>query len=290
MNDIRPLRESDKEDILEIARHTWDGHDYIPFFFDGWLKDKDSHPVGIEYNGHIIALANLRVIDDGRTGWMEALRVHPNHRGKGLATALTQYVVQLAKRIPVERIRYTTHVGNETSLHLAETVNMKRKLNLGVHWQENPTEIFWRSSGQALIEVTAHDTYQDLLSAKLLPFNIIIYDWKALDATPEGLAKVGSIARFWIQKKDNTIASFSLGYTRDAKSGLQWGFTIYAKDTAGFLDHLSHHVNMASETGCSVIFATFETHYLDTLYSLDWVKLDEEEDEEMVMTLLERVL
>ena len=290
MNDIRPLRESDKEDILEIARHTWDGHDYIPFFFDGWLKDKDSHPVGIEYNGHIIALANLRVIDDGRTGWMEALRVHPNHRGKGLATALTQYVVQLAKRIPVERIRYTTHVGNETSLHLAETVNMKRKLNLGVHWQENPTEIFWRSSGQALIEVTAHDTYQDLLSAKLLPFNIIIYDWKALDATPEGLAKIGSIARFWIQKKDNTIASFSLGYTRDAKSGLQWGFTIYAKDTAGFLDHLSHHVNMASETGCSVIFATFETHYLDTLYSLDWVKLDEEEDEEMVMTLLERVL
>lgn len=290
MNDIRLLREADKEDILEIARHTWEGHDYIPYFFDAWLKDKDSHPVGIEYNGHIVALANLRVIDDGRTGWMEALRVHPNHRGKGLATTLTRYVVQLAKKIPVERIRYTTHVGNETSLHLAETVNMKRKFDLGVHWQENPAEISWRSSSQALLEVVAHDVYQDLLDAKLLPFNIIIYDWKALDATPEGLAKVGSVARFWIQKKDSKITSFSLGYTRDAKSGLQWGFTIYSKDVGGFLDHLSHHVNMASETECSVIFATFETHYLDTLYSLDWVKLDEDEDEEMVMTLLERVL
>jgi GNAT superfamily N-acetyltransferase len=290
MNDIRPLRESDKEDILEIARHTWEGHDYIPYFFDAWLKDKDSHPVGIEYNGHIIALANLRVIDNGRTGWMEALRVHPNHRGKGLATILTQHVVRLAKNIPVSRIRYTTAVGNETSLHLAETVGMKRKFNLAVHWQENPTEITWRLSGSPLLEVTAHEVHQDLIDAKLLPFNIIIYDWKALDATSDGLTKVGSIARFWVQRESSKIASFSLGYTRDGLSGAEWGFTIYAKDTAGFLNHLSHHVKMASETGCTSIFGTFDTDYLETLYSLDWVKLDEDEDEEMALTLLERVL
>jgi GNAT superfamily N-acetyltransferase len=290
MNNIRPLRESDKEDIIEIARHIWEGHDYVPYFFDGWLKDKDSHPVGVESNGHIIALANLRVIDGGRTGWMEALRVHPSHRGKGLAAALTNHVVQLAKSIPVERIRYTTAVGNETSLHLANTVGMKRKFNLAVHWQENPAEISWRFPGQPLLEVTARDAYQDLIDNKLLPFNIIIYDWKALDATLEGLSKVSSIARFWIQKQADKITSFSLGYARDGKSGLEWIFTIYAKDATGFLNHLSHHVDLASETGCSTIFGAFETDYLDTLYSLDWVKLDEEDDEEMALTLLERVL
>jgi GNAT superfamily N-acetyltransferase len=290
MNDIRPLRESDKDDVLEIARHIWEGHDYIPYFFDAWLKDTDSHPVGIEYSGHIVALANLRVIDNGRTGWMEALRVHPNHRGEGLATTLTQYVVRLAKNIPVSRIRYTTAVGNETSLHLAKTVGMKRKFNLAVHWQENPTEITWRSSGLPLLEITAHDISRDLIDAKLLPFNIIVYDWKALDATSDGLAKVGSIARFWVQKEAGKIRSLSLGYIRDGISGAEWGFTIYAKDAAGFLNHLSHHVNMASEASCTSIFGAFDTRYLDTLYSLDWVKLDEEEDEEMALTLLERVL
>jgi GNAT superfamily N-acetyltransferase len=289
MNDIRPLKESDKEDILEIARHIWDGHDYIPYFFDAWLKDKDSHPVGIEYDGHIVALANLRVIDNGQTGWMEALRVHPNHRGKRLATTLTQYVVQLAKTIPVSRIRYITAVDNETSLHLAETVGMKRKFDLAVHWQENPTEIMWRSSGQPLLEVTAQDVHQDLIEARLLPFNTIIYDWKALDATLDGLAKVGSIARFWVQKDAGKITSFSLGYAREGASGSEWGFTIYSKDAVGFLNHLSHHVNMASEMGCTSIFGAFDTNYLETLYSLDWIKLVEE-DEEMALTLLERVL
>ncbi|TFG94064.1 GNAT family N-acetyltransferase [Candidatus Thorarchaeota archaeon] len=136
MTNIRRLRESDKEDILEIAQHTWDGHDYVPYFFDSWLEDKDSHPVGIEDDGHIIALANLRVIDDGKTGWMEALRVHPSYRGKGLATILTQHVVQLATSIPVKRIRYTTAASNKTSLHLAETVGMKRKFTLAGYWQE----------------------------------------------------------------------------------------------------------------------------------------------------------
>jgi GNAT superfamily N-acetyltransferase len=290
MNVIRALRESDKEDVLEIARHTWEGHDYIPYYFDTWLKDKDSHPVGVEYDGHIVALANLRVIDDGKTGWMEALRVHPKHRGKGLATALTQHVVQLARSLPVKCIRYTTAVGNETSLHLAEGVGMKRKFNLAVHWQENPAEITWRMSASPLLEVSADEVFQDLMKSKLLPFNIIIYDWKALDGTPEGLAKIGSTAQFWIQKHAGKVTSFSLGLIRDAQSGPQWSFTIYATDKSGFLNHFSHHLNMASEKGCMSIFATFGTEYAETLHGLDWVKLDEDEDEEWALTLLERVL
>ena len=290
MNGIRQLRASDKEDILEIARHTWDGHDYVPNFFDSWLKDKDSHTVGIEDDGHIIAMANLRVIDDGKTGWMEALRVHPSYRGKGLATILTQHVVQLAKSIPVKRIRYTTAASNKTSLHLAETVGMKRKFDLAGYWQENPAEISWRSSSNPLLETTASDVYQDLIDAKLIPFNIIVCNWKALDVTPEGLAKVESIARFWVQKHADTLTSFSLGPDYDAASDPEWAFTIYAKDVSGFLDHLSQHVTMASETGCTSIFGLFEPKYVETFHSLDWEKQNEYKDEEMSLTLLERIL
>ncbi|MDH4214239.1 MAG: GNAT family N-acetyltransferase [Candidatus Thorarchaeota archaeon] len=290
MNDIRPLRESDKDDILEIARHTWEGHDYIPYYFDTWLKDKNSYPVGVEYDGHIIALANLRVIDDGKTGWMEALRVHPNHRGKGLATSLTQYVVQLAKSIPVKCIRYTTSVGNETSLHLAEVVGMKRKFDLAVHWQENPSEISWRMRGFPLLEVSADEVCQDLIDANLIPFNILIHDWKAFDVTPKGLNKIGSTARFWVQTRAGKLTSFSLGFARDVSSGMQWSFTIYASDRTGFLDHLSYHIDIASKSGCTSIFVAFETDYVETMHNLDWVQLDENEDEEWALTLLERML
>lgn len=291
MNIIRALRKKDEDDVLEIARHTWDGHDYIPYYFDTWLIDKDSHPVGVEYDGHIIALANLRVIDDGKTGWMEALRVHPDYRGKGLATTLTQHVVQLARSIPVKRIRYTTGVDNETSLHLAESVGMKRRFNLAVHWQQNLSEITWRMSGPPLLEVSAEELYQDLKEVDLLPFNIIIYDWKALDATPAGLSKIGETAQFWIQKSAGKFTSFSLGLVRYSKSGLQWSFTIYADDKTAFLQHLSHHLSLASENECTSIFVTFRPDFTKTFRSLEWVKLEEdEEDEEWALTLLERVL
>jgi GNAT superfamily N-acetyltransferase len=236
MEDLRPLRSSDKEDVLEIAKHTWEGHDYLPYFFDSWVQDKESHPTAIEKNGHVVALANLRVIDNGRTGWMEGLRVHPDYRGQGLASILTHHVVKLAREIPVE-----SSVGN---------------------------------------------LYPQLLDSGLLPHNVIVYDWKALDVSREALEKIGAAARFWVQKVQEDIISFSLGFAREDQSGPQWSFTIYARDDSSFLDQLSHHLKMASDADCKTIFMTYQTGFDRTFHSLDWVVTVE--DNELVLTLLEK--
>jgi GNAT superfamily N-acetyltransferase len=288
MYNIRLLRESDREDILEIARHTWEGHDYLPYSFDTWLNDRNSHTAGVEHDSHVIALANLRVIENGRTGWMEGLRVHPDYRGKGLASLLTHHVVKIAREIPVERIRYTTAIGNEKSLHLGETVGMKRKFDLAVHWQDRIDEISWKSSLRPIEEASLEELYPQLLEAALLPYNVLIYDWKALDVTREGLKKIGSLARFWTQTTQEKIDSFSLGFSHEDQSGPQWCFTIYAKDESLFLDQLSHHVKIASDSECKTFFMTYQTDFVDTFRSLDWVRPIE--DEEMALTLLEKTL
>ncbi|MFW9944474.1 MAG: GNAT family N-acetyltransferase [Candidatus Sifarchaeia archaeon] len=294
MPEIRPLRESDRDDILEIAKHTWGGHDYLPYSFDAWLKDRNSHTAAIEQEGHVIALANLRVIEDGRTGWMEGLRVHPDYRGKGFAKTLTNHVVQTAIDLRLERIRYTSATVNVESLHLGEKVGMKRKFNLAVSWHANPGEIAWRSSTDPLKEVVSTQLHHNLVDSGLLPSNVIIHDWKALDATPDALDKIGQTARFWVQKQDDVIKSFSLGFIRDASGGPQWAFTIYASSESSFLDHLSHHVGMASENECTSMFGAFQEEFSDTFYDLDWAQHEEEEDdeegEEFALTLLERVL
>jgi N-acetylglutamate synthase-like GNAT family acetyltransferase len=294
MNKIRPLRESDRDDILEIAKHTWDGHDYLPYSFDAWLKDKNSHTAAIEQKGHVIALANLRVIENGRTGWMEGLRVHPDHRGKGFANTLTNHVVQTAIDLRLERIRYTSATVNVESLHLGEKVGMERKFDLAVSWHADPGEIAWRSSTDPIKEVVSTQLHHNLIDSGLLPYNIIICDWKALDATPEALDKIGQTARFWVQMENDEIKSFSLGFKHDASGGPQWAFTIYASSESGFLDHLSHHVEMASENKCTSMFGAFQKEFSDTFYNLDWAKHEEDEDdeegEEFALTLLERVL
>lgn len=286
LQNIRPLKESDRNDILEIASKIWHGHDYLPYFFDAWLKDNNSHTAAIEHEGHVISLANLRVIENGRTGWMEGLRVHPDYRGKGLASLITKHVVEVAKKVKVERIRYTTATDNLQSLHLGETVGMKRKFDLAFYWHEKPDEISWRIAEKALKEVTSVELFAALADSGLLPHNVVIYDWKALDATQEGLDKIGLTAKFWVQTENNNIKSFSLGFSRDEKSGQMWSFTIYSSDETGFLAHLSHHLTKASEAKCDLIFGTFQTDYVDTLYTLDWVK--HHEDGDMTLTLLER--
>ncbi len=293
MSSIRPLRASDRADILEIAKHTWEGHDYVPYFFDKWLNDENSYPIGIEAEDHIIALANLRVIDNGMTGWMEALRVHPDYRERKLATILTKHVVELAKSIPVKRIRYTTAADNTISLHLAKSVGMKTKFKLAFHWQRNPAEISWQSSQRPLIEVSSRAIHDDLIASNLLPFNILIYDWKAVDVTQGGLDIANSIARFWIQRDADRIYSFSLGFpspqSSSDNSDQEWKFTIHASDSSSFLDQLSHHVHLAAESRCTAIFGSFVTRYVETLNSLDWVTKKEYEDEEWALVLLERV-
>ncbi len=285
---IRPLKESDRDDILEIASKTWQGHDYLPYFFDVWLKDKNSHSAAIEYNGHVVALANLRVIEDGRTGWMEGLRVHPDYRDKGLASIITKHVVEVAKEIKVDRIRFTTATDNRQSLHLGETVGMERKFDLAFYMHEKPDEISWRVSEQSLQEVDSIQLIPDLIDSGILPYNVVIYDWKALDATKESLYKIGLTARFWIQTENSEIKSFSLGFPRDDKSGQVWCFTIYASTETRFLTHLSHHLTQATSSKCDLIFGIYQTDFVDTLYTLDWVEPSEEST--MTLTLLERIL
>ena len=225
---------------------------------------------------------------------MEGLRVHPDYRGKGFANTLTNHVVQTAIDLQLERIRYTSATVNVESLHIGEKVGMKRKFDLAVSWHADPGEIAWRSSTDPIKEVVSTQLHHNLVDSELLPHNVIIYDWKALDATPESLDKIGHTARFWVQTEDDVIKSFSLGFRRDASGGPQWAFTIYTRSESGFLDHLSHHVGMASENKCKSMFGAFQKEFSDIFYGLDWAQHEEDEDEddgeEFLLTLLERVL
>ena len=287
MYEIRPLQLTDKADILEIARHTWDGHDYLPYFFDSLLKDTDSHTAAIEVDEHVVALANLRIIDHGQTGWMEGLRVHPDYRGTGMATVLTKHIVEMAERIPVARIRYTTAAGNEPSLHLAEKVGMKRKITYANHWQDQLDKTSPSPSGQLGEPITPMMYYEELHQSKIIPYGIIVYDWKAIDITLENLQKISHLANFWIERENNEIQSFSLGFVKEVKSGPEWSSTIYTSNKTNFLNQVSNHLTYALSNKCNSLFLIYPLEFQETLYELEWVRIWE--DEVMEMVLLERI-
>ena len=45
----------------------------------------------------VIAVANYKRLPVQNSAWIEAVRTHPNHQGKGLATTLLRSIVEIAK-------------------------------------------------------------------------------------------------------------------------------------------------------------------------------------------------
>ncbi|MFQ5832916.1 MAG: GNAT family N-acetyltransferase [Candidatus Thorarchaeota archaeon] len=194
---IRPATKEDRDDVLEIAKHIWEGHDYLPHVFNEWLSDSDSHTACLEIDGRVAALNNLRVIENGATGWLEGLRVHPDFRRKGLAHLLTDHIVETASKLGVERLRYTTDTTNLASLKLAEKAGLKPLLEMGVAWSLLEDLKDWITDTSSLKEVEPDEVHVLLQrDSSLLASNVIIYDWKALDVTREALREIASSSRF----------------------------------------------------------------------------------------------
>jgi GNAT superfamily N-acetyltransferase len=90
--DCRPARQSDTADVLELTRTIWDGHDYVPEAWAGWMGDPQGLLAVAEYQGRVLGLGKLtRLSSDD--WWLEGLRVHPEYQGRGVASQLNDYLL-----------------------------------------------------------------------------------------------------------------------------------------------------------------------------------------------------
>ena len=283
---MRPVVPADKADIKEIARHTWDGYDYLPYVIDSWLRNRDCYTVGIDVGGHIVAMANLHTIDSGRTGWMEALRVHPKHRGTGLAHVLTEELVREATARGLSRIRYTTDYSNAASIKLAQSVGMKKKMEMGVFWKPKPQQVKIGFKPRRLKRLY-NDSFEDAIKAgrDLFPEGIIIHDWKANDFDLEGLSHMAKWARTYVRHTDDAF-TLSLGSVRQEKVA-GWAVSIYSSDSELFLEDLYAHTQLAAKNGNRFVMGIYQPKYEQVLNEEKWMN---QEDKGFRMYLFERLL
>jgi hypothetical protein len=201
---------------------------------------------------------------------MEGLRVHPDYRGKGYANAMTQFLVRKAEDLDVERLRYTTGDNNAASLRLASMAGFQRLLEKTVFWCVKPKKAP-TTRGYVPIEEAKPERAFELLktNSSLVLHGVLVYDWKAVDSTPENFEGIGRDHGFFVALRNGKLDSLSFGHSRQDLEKT-YGFTMYADDSEGFLAQLSLNMTRASELGSESVMGTFEREFEERLRQIDF--------------------
>lgn len=88
---LRPARQSDRVDIVEFTTDTFSWGDYVGDSFDGWLAADESLLGVVEVDGRVAAIARAVLLSPSEA-WLHAARVHPDHRRRGHASRLNDWL------------------------------------------------------------------------------------------------------------------------------------------------------------------------------------------------------
>jgi GNAT superfamily N-acetyltransferase len=105
---IRPARESDTPEVMELTSQIWNGHDYVQFVWAEWLADRNGRLLVAEHQGSVLGLGKLTRISE-EDWWLQGLRVHPEFQGRGIATQITEALVETWRAQGSGAVRLATH-------------------------------------------------------------------------------------------------------------------------------------------------------------------------------------
>ena len=115
--------------LVEAGFPDWLSEDFVPHEFFEWLDNPDSHPFVICDNetGDVYGVVNLKLIDQGKTGWLGGIRIDPHIHGRGIGRKLTQEVIKWAQEhTEVNRLRLSIMETNVASIKLSTRVGFQK--------------------------------------------------------------------------------------------------------------------------------------------------------------------
>src|SRR5256885_10460164 len=94
---IRAARPSDKRAVRALCARIW-ADDYVSDVFDDWVRDRKGRLWVAVEGDRLIGVAKLTVHPSGDS-WLHGLRVDPERRRRGVATALLEHRLARGRRL-----------------------------------------------------------------------------------------------------------------------------------------------------------------------------------------------
>ncbi|XP_078580063.1 putative N-acetyltransferase 16 [Branchiostoma floridae x Branchiostoma japonicum] len=95
------FREAGHEDypaMLRVSAGVHNGCDFLPALFHRWVDQHNRTVLLAELDGTAVGLISTHIVDGGETVLVQAWRVHPSCRGKGVGRLLRQYALSQARQ------------------------------------------------------------------------------------------------------------------------------------------------------------------------------------------------
>eukprot|EP00118_Oscarella_pearsei_P006831 m.31781 g.31781 ORF g.31781 m.31781 type:complete len:266 (+) comp31544_c0_seq1:41-838(+) len=97
---LRPLTAGDLKAVNDLCKNVYNGVDFLPGRIAGWFNNEDVHTIGFETDGRLVAMHTAHVIDH-ETVLLKGLRVHPEHRRRGIGSLLGDAIIETVRcRVP----------------------------------------------------------------------------------------------------------------------------------------------------------------------------------------------
>ncbi len=133
---VNRVRPEDKEEVLELSKRIWEGHDYLPQVFDDWVNEGGFYCLRDD-EGHIVALDRYTWHENGIL-WLEGYRVHPDLQGKGYGWKMALAMSRIIERLDWKAARFMTAEANEASMHIGRKMGFQPFAYYTYLYIENP--------------------------------------------------------------------------------------------------------------------------------------------------------
>eukprot|EP00045_Choanoeca_perplexa_P002011 m.22644 g.22644 ORF g.22644 m.22644 type:complete len:358 (-) comp11276_c0_seq1:170-1243(-) len=295
---FRPAELKDRLELFdELSENIYNGHDYLPLFFERWLHDTRHYMIcatseGANDSSTILALDTIGLFDDGTTVLFQALRVHPAARGKRVASRLSAYLATYVKeRFPtVKRLRAVIQHHNMGSIRL--------------HAKQGYTQLHCEAFGMAAIDAKARAVFhaggayrpsrqfvgkrmnmvskevfwQHLSSLspddkdRLLPSNLILSDWMPYEVSESNLHVMEQEEgmAFWVvldtTKATLPMVGFVVSQRSQRCSGTHLFNCIRCHGNAKLAQWMTSIVCYYLHHGCSHLCLSYDQQLRDAMY------------------------
>lgn len=231
---IRNAMTSDKETVLEFCKNTFSWGDYIADVWDSWQSKGKLHV--LEVDGMVVGVYNIALFE--KEAWIEGMRVHPQHRKKGLGKLMLTHAESLA---PNPIIRLIIDNENHPSIKLAKSMGyyLEDKWQLYSMLPEKwDSDIKIVREASEVTDMINSPTYAD--------------SWKWLPLDEEELQKLIDQKRIAMSlDNDKTSAIGIWNRSNDFPQVLQIGYLNGTNN--GIVDILRYVQNKAKELNCERI-------------------------------------